>query len=67
MTITVGGSCALVSGFYAPLGSSGAAGTIREAQTLMNVVGSFQVELPIPRQRFREPGEGSFDAMVPIG
>jgi hypothetical protein len=67
VTITVCGSNALISGFHAPPDSAGAAGAAGEAQTLMKVVGSFQVELPVPRQRFREPREGSFDAMAPVG
>jgi hypothetical protein len=67
VTIAVWGSNALIRGFHGPLVSSAAAATIREAQTLTNVVGSFQVELATARQRFREPSQGAFDAMAPEG
>jgi hypothetical protein len=67
VTVEVWGSNALIRGFHGPLVSAGAAGEIREARTLTNVVGSFQVELPMPRQRFREPSQSAFDAMAPEG
>lgn len=67
ITITVCGSNALINGFHGLLASEGPAGVVREVQTLMDVAGSFQVEQPIPRLRFREPGEGSFEVMVPGG
>jgi hypothetical protein len=66
VSVMVNGSNALISGFHGPpVGADG--GMVRELETLMGIVGSFQGEMPVPRQRFREPGEGAFDVMTPVG
>lgn len=58
--VIVCGSSAVISGFHAPPAT-------QEASTLMTIAQSFRFELPAPRQRFREPREGSFDAVAPMG
>src|SRR5262249_3520502 len=66
VTVTVSGTSALISGFSGPTESS-RGGAIEEADTLAAITSSLRVEIPVPRQRFREPADGSFEAVVPIG
>lgn len=63
VTIDVFGNWALASGYHGPQHS----GEIRELNTLNTISRSFRPELPLPRQPFREPGQGSYDALFPAG
>ncbi|HXX93645.1 MAG TPA: hypothetical protein VEN81_08420 [Planctomycetota bacterium] len=69
VSITVYGEYFLLSGFHAPEGKapSGATSVSPEVSDLMAILSSFQGACPIPRGHFREPREGSFDALVPVG
>jgi hypothetical protein len=57
----------LISGFHGVPEKEGSGCTPHDAQVLMTITGTFQLELPVPRQSFAEPKEHSFDAMLPFG
>lgn len=61
-TVYVDGPNAIISGFHAPADS-----VARLAPEMSQVLGSFRVVPPIPRQVFVEPVQGAFQALVPSG
>lgn len=64
VTIEVFGNWVLASGYHHGPQHSG---EIRELNTLNTISKSFRPELPVPRQPFREPSQGSYDALYPVG
>lgn len=69
VNITVFGGAFLLSGFHAPErnAASGFSSPSLDVTNLIAVLSSFQGVPPLPRLQFREPREGSFDALVPAG
>lgn len=53
---------AMISGIQAPQGMLDT-----HVPILSAILGSFQMLAPMPRQPFREPGEGAFECIVPQG
>ena len=62
VTITVDGANAMISGFQAPAQTAST-----RAPVMVQLLRSFRLIPPMPRQPFREPREGAFDALVPTG
>jgi hypothetical protein len=69
VSITIFGGAFLLTGFHAPERKSdpGSPSLSPEVANLIAVLSSFQGVPPLPRLPFREPREGSFDALVPVG
>lgn len=63
VTIEVFGNWALASGYHGPQHS----GEVRELNTLNAISRSFRPEVQLPRQPFREPTQGSYFALCPVG
>jgi hypothetical protein len=69
VSITVFGGAFLLSGFHAPERKGGpeSSSPSPDVSHLIAVLSSFQGVPPLPRGRFQEPREGSFEALVPLG
>ena len=60
VTISVDGVNAMISGFQAPAANASA-----RAPAMMQLLRSFRLIAPMPRQHFREPREAAFDVTIP--
>jgi len=67
VSVDVYGTSALIRGFHGVPEKQGAGCGKHDTDVLMTIIGTFRLELPVTRARFREPEEGSFDALLPRG
>ncbi len=67
VSIAVSGNHALIRGFHGVPERPGSGCAKHDTDVLMTITGTFRLELAVPRRRFQEPKECSFDAMLPDG